>query len=124
MITFHNTNTYYISLSELAQIHNVNFYKHPVPEDSNKKRVDLSGRINKSCSIVLHSFIIESENAIDQTYKDLQLEYILLTNKLRTLIGLESYNEIIYVIEESTLVNFVDKDSLELIKEAIKASEK
>ena len=51
-----------------------------------------------------------------------QYSYIIFLNRLRTLIALHKVSDIIDLIEKSTLVNFVDTESLELIKEAIKTS--
>lgn len=129
MISFSAKKTICMSLNELSRIYNVDYGQYSFAKDDELQvqSKDYPSRVilrqGKKDNIILE-FKLEDDSVAISNNKAIsaQSEYMLLTNKLRTLISLEKKIDIIDLIEKSKLVNFVDTESLELIKEAIKTS--
>ncbi len=128
MLTFKEKKTICMSVNEVSRLFSVKALDYKAIEEGNvlKETEHLSRVIinlpqikDLIIEIKLDGRDPQETNTIAQ---EIQNNYIVFLNQLRTLIHFNKVNDIIDLIEKSNLFNFVDKKSLELIKEELKKS--
>jgi hypothetical protein len=105
----------FISIESFSSIDRVNLEKVSGSELFNKltvflhpNSIEVNFNTDKKTPEDLSSFLEEQ-----------QLAFILLTNTLRTFINLDKYKEVIELVNDSKLISFVDKISVELIEKVL-----